>query len=232
VKNQLYKQAVDDESTSLPLRSESGGESRISEIFYRKSKQDLTVLRYMARHVRMMLQVPGQTESAASLPWIYYLEERRCRTHRIAIYRPQTLLQNQDLAFVGFISGRQPSADPAVIDRLNAVDQDMLSELTHVPGLLSYSSLEVRTGRWYNLVVLQDLAIISHFHRIDTHRYAAYELSPHYYEWIRLHNGSLPGGLTGGQLLLRATKYYAFPGNGQPPLVREQLLPLRSTERS
>lgn len=221
-KHRFYEeQVLDDTRTALPLPRDEGKERQSTEIFCLKSKQDLIVLRYMARHVRMMLQVPGKVESA-SLPWIYRLEVRRRRTHRIAIYQPQSLLRHQDLAFVGFISGRQPTIDQSVIDRLNAVDQDMLSELVHVPGLLSYSSLELRTGRWYNLVLLQDLSAISHFHTIDTHRYAAYELSPLYYEWIRLHNGSLPGGLAGGQLRLRGTKYYTFPGNGQRPLVQEQ----------
>jgi hypothetical protein len=187
-----------------------------------KANQDLIVLRYMAQQLRVMLQVPGQTESVA-LPWIYSLEERQRRSHRIAIYQPQVLLQKQDLAFVGFVSGRQQRLDYSTVDCLNAVDQDMLSELVHVPGLLSYSSLELRTGSWYNLVVLQNLAVKSHFHTIGIHRYAAYELSPHYYAWIRLHSGSLGGGLACGKLLLRGTKYYTFPGNGQSPLMQERV---------
>jgi hypothetical protein len=214
-RNQLYKQIADEESNVPSLSKENGKDLR-------KDKQDLIVLRYMAQHVRMMLQVPGQM-GHAPLPWIYHLEERQRRTHRIAIYQPQSLLQNHDLAFVGFVSAKQQTTDQEMVDRLNAVDQDMLSELIHVPGLLSYSSLELRTGRWYNLVVLKDLAVISYFHTIGTHRHAAYELSPHYYEWIRLHNGSLPGGLSGGQLLLCGTKCYTFPGNGQRPLVRERV---------
>jgi len=203
--DQLYEYVTNDE--------------RITPIV-QKAGQDLIVLRYMAQQVRVMLQVPGQTESAP-LPWLYSLEERQRRSHRIVLYQPQALLQKQDLAFVGFVSGKQQTLDRRVVDRLNAVDQDMLSELVHIPGLLSYSSLELQTGNWYNLVILQSLAAKSHFHTIGTHRYAAYELSPHYYEWIRLHSGSLRGGLACGQLLLRGTKYYTFPGNGQSPLVQE-----------
>ena len=187
-----------------------------------KSKQDLVVLHYMTQQVRVTLQAPGQTEHS-SLPWNYYLNERQGRTHRILLYQPQQLLQKHDLAFVGFVSGRQLNADPEIIDRLNAADYDMLSELAHVPGLLSYSSLELRAGRWYNLVVLKSLEIKAHFHTIGAHRYAAYELSPHYYEWIRLHSGSLAGGLAGGKMALCGTKYYTFPGNGQRPLIREQV---------
>jgi hypothetical protein len=201
--NQLYQQVADD-ACIVPI--------------VHKDKQDLAVLRYMAQQVRVMLQVPGQS---ATLPWIYSLNERQRRSHRIVIYQPQSLLQKQELAFVGFVSGKQQAPDRRVVDCLNDVDQDMLSELVHVPGLLSYSSLELRTGSWYNLVILHSLAVKSHFHTIGTHRHAAYELSPHYYAWIRLHSGSLPGGLTCGKLLLRGTKYYTFPGNGQNPLVQE-----------
>jgi hypothetical protein len=190
--------------------------------FMQKANQDLIVLRYMAQQLRVLLQIPGQMESA-TLPWIYSLEELQRRSHRIVIYQPQALLQKQDLAFVGFVSGRQQRLDCGIVDRLNAVDQDMLSELVHVPGLLSYSSLELRTGNWYNLVVLQNLAIKSHLHTIGMHRYAAYELSPHYYAWIRLHSGSLHGGLACGKLLVRGTKYYTFPGNGQSPLMQERV---------
>lgn len=209
--DQLYKQATNDEHITPIVQ---------------KANQDLIVLRYMAQQVRvhtiLQAQVPGQTASA-SLPWLYSLNERQRRSHRIAIYQPQPLLQKQDLAFVGFVSERHHAADSKVVDRLNAVDQDMLSELVHVPGLLSYSSLELRTGNWYNLVILQSLAAKSHFHTIGIHRYAAYELSPHYYAWIRLHRGSLRGGLSCGKLLLRGTKYYTFPGNGQSPLMQEQV---------
>jgi hypothetical protein len=176
----------------------------------------------MAQQVRITLQAPGQIRDAA-LPWNYYLNERQRRTHRILIYQPQSLLQKHDLAFVGFVSGRRQDADPEIVDRLNSADYDMLSELAHVSGLLSYSSLELRAGRWYNLVVLKSLDIKSHFHTIGAHRYAAYELSPHYYEWIRLHSGSLSGGLAGGKMALCGTKYYTFPGNGQRPHVQEQV---------
>lgn len=204
---QLSNQITEEQKTVLPLQ---------------KSKQDLVVLQYMLQQVRVTLQAPGQTE-AASLPWSYYLNERQRRTHRILLYQPQLLLQKHDLAFVGFVSSRQQNADPEIVDRLNAADYDMLSELTHVPGLLSYSSLELRAGRWYNLVVLQSLEMKAHFHTIGAHRHAAYDLSPHYYEWIRLHSGSLPGGLAGGKMALCGTKYYTFPGNGQCPRVQEQV---------
>jgi hypothetical protein len=205
--NQPSYQSTENQKAVLPLQ---------------KSKQDLVVLKYMAQQMRVTLQAPGQMEDA-SLPWSYYLNERQRRTHRILLYQPQSLLQKHDLAFVGFVSGRQQNADPEIVDRLNATDYDMLSELTHVPGLLSYSSLELRAGRWYNLVVLKSLEIKSHFHTIGAHRHAAYELSPHYYEWIRLHSGSLPGGLAGGKMALCGTKYYTFPGNGQRPHVQEHV---------
>src|SRR5689334_13585590 len=136
---QRYKHIAGGESSITSFSKDNGTGKRSSDLFLRKNKQDLTILRYMAQQVRVMLQVPGHVDT--SLPWIYYLELRQRRTHRIAIYQPQTLLQNQDLAFVGFVSARQPTTDPKLVDKLIAADNDMLSELVHVAGLLSYSSL-------------------------------------------------------------------------------------------
>src|SRR5437868_6603484 len=116
---QRYKHISSGGESSIASFSKGNGtDKRISDLFLRKNKQDLTVLRYMAQQVRVMLQVPGHVDT--SLPWIYYLELRQRRTHRIAIYQPQTLLQNQDLAFVGFVSARQPTTDPKLVDKLIA----------------------------------------------------------------------------------------------------------------
>lgn len=195
----------------------SDDQERISIVH--KRKQDLVVLRYMVLQVRLLLQAAEQTASLL-FPQISYRTERQHRLHRICMYQPSCLLQNRDLACVGFVSGRQPTTDPVVAARLHAADQNLLTELVSVPGLLSYSSLEVRPGRWYNLVIFHDRAATSHVHTMGPHRYAAYELAPQYYAWIRLHHGSLPEGLAGGTLLLFSTKQYTFPGHGQRPLVQ------------
>lgn len=183
-----------------------------------KSKFDLVVLRYMLQKV--LLTARAQTEDVEG-PQRSSLEERRGRVHRMILLTPRDLLAESCLAFVGFVSGRRQALDQRIIDELFRVDQHMLGEIIHIPGLLSYSSLELHAGNWYNLVILRDARVKQYFDTMQTHRYAAHHLSLDYYEWIRLHNGILPGGLIQQDMVLRSTRHYHFPGMHQPPTVRE-----------
>src|SRR5258706_3597128 len=79
-----------------------------------KGKLDLVVLRYMARRVFMTLRSLDQA-TGTMRPLLYYLEERRRRIHRMAIYNPQELSLNDDLAFLGFVSGRQKPIRASVV---------------------------------------------------------------------------------------------------------------------
>lgn len=185
-----------------------------------KGKFDLVVLRSMAQKLLVTLRSLEQPVNEP-LPLRYSFKERHGRTHRMLIFTPRDLLFESPLAFVGFVSNRRKILDQRIIDELFRMDQQMLGELVHVPGLLSYSSLELREGNWYNLVVFREIAARSHLRTMETHRYAAYQLSPAYYEWIRLHNGSLPGGLVHQEMVLHGTKFYVFPERQQPPVVRE-----------
>jgi len=181
---------------------------------------DLVVLRSMAQKLLGTLRTREQPVNEP-LPIRYAFNERHGRTHRMLLFTPQEVLFESQLAFVGFVSNRRKRLDPRIIEEIFLVDQQLLDELVHVPGLLSYSSFELRAGNWYNLVVFRDSAARSHFGALEMHRYAAYQLSPVYYEWIRLHNGSLPGGLAHQEMVLRDTKWYVFPERQQPPIIHE-----------
>lgn len=181
---------------------------------------DLVVLQSMAKKLMVTLRTSEQS-TATALPLSYSFKEQRGREHRVIIYAPCELCASNELRFVGFVSQRSLAADQQVIDEIFCADQMMLTEIAHVPGLLSYSSLELRSGHWYNLVVLRDSGVKLHIRDTETHRNAAHHLSPAYYEWIRLHNGTMPGGLTCLEMHLKSTKYYFFPGGQQPPAVRE-----------
>src|SRR5450432_1335943 len=41
------------------------------------------------------------------------------------------------------------------------------------------------------------------------------------YEWIQLHNGIMPTGLTQQELCVQSTKYYAFPEGKRHPDIEE-----------
>jgi len=75
---------------------------------------------------------------------------------------------------------------------------------------------------WYNLVLLSDAAVREHVKGSTTHAYAAYQLAPLYYEWVRLHHGILPNGLAQGDMQLLSTKYYTFHVRPYKPIILER----------
>ncbi len=83
------------------------------------------------------------------------------------------------------------------------------------------SILELHDGNWCNLVLLNDPEVKIRLKNSETHRYAAYELAPSCYEWIRLHNGIMPAGLAGDDMLLQKTRYYLYQEVERRPTIRE-----------
>ncbi len=185
-----------------------------------KRKRDLNILRYMAKRVQVTFHLSNRQISAPQ-PLLYYAKEQRGRTHRIAIYNSQDLLRVTSLPFVGFVSGQRKPAIASIVDEIHAVDARLVVELANIPSILSYSSLELHNGNWYNLVLLSDAYAKMHIQKNRTHAYAAYQLSPSYYEWIRIHNGIISGGLASNKMALQQTKYYTFQGSQQKPAIRE-----------
>jgi hypothetical protein len=186
----------------------------------KKAKLDLVILRYMAQRVSVTLRSLAQ-ETTTARPVLYYLDERRRRTHRMAIYNPEELLLHNGLAFVGFVSGKLKPLRPSVAADLRIMDRKLVAELVNTPGLLSYSSLELHDGNWCNLVLLNDAEVKIRLKNAATHQYAAYELAPGCYEWIRLHNGYMPAGLAGNEMVMQKTRYYTYAGEERRPTIRE-----------
>lgn len=188
--------------------------------YVRKAKLDLVVLRYMAQRVSVTLRSLAQ-ETTTARPVLYYLDERHRRTHRMAIYNPETLLLHNELAFVGFVSGKLKPLRPSNAAELRIMDKKLVTELANTPGLLSYSSLELHDGNWCNLVLLNDSEVKIRIKNAATHQYAAYEVAPSCYEWIRLHHGNMPVGLAGNDMFLQKTRYYTYQGAERRPTIRE-----------
>jgi hypothetical protein len=185
-----------------------------------ENEQDLVLLRYMAQKIYITLYLLDEPADP-SQPLLYYLEEGHKYTHRIAIYRPQELLLNNKIDFVGFISRKLQSEDSRVIEEIRTVDKKLIVELINIPGLLSYSLLELRDGGWCNLVLFSGPEMKMHLKKSETHAYAAYQLSPRYYDWVRLHHGIMPSGLARDEMLLQTTKHYQFYGPHEKPTMRE-----------
>ena len=185
-----------------------------------KGTSDLFVLKYMRQRVRLTLQ---QLEPCATLqrPILYNFQEHHGRIHRIALYNCQQLLQRPTLAFVGFISRKQKQLDASIIGEIHSVDAQLVAEMVNNPGILGYSSLELRSGIWCNLVLMENSETKQQVLQTATHAHAAYRLAPRYYEWIRLHIGVMPNGLFHDEMKAFSTRYYTFQVAQQKPIVRE-----------
>ncbi len=187
-------------------------------LYLKKGKLDLVILKLMAQRLYLTLHQLDQPANTLQ-PLLYTLEERHKRVHRIALYRPGELLAPRPLLFVGFISGRRRPPDQSVLNEIHKIDQKLVVELMNISDILSYSSLELRTGRWYNLVIFTNETTKDELKKNSTHTYAAYHLAPQHYEWIRLHNGVMPGGLAQQDMRLKSTKYYVFPDTQRRPIM-------------
>ena len=172
--------------------------------------------------MHLTLQQLDQNErSTLQQPLLYQLQERHGRKHRIVIDRHQELFQKLPFAFVGFISKRKRSLLPSIVEEIQQTDQKLIAELIKAPGILSYSSLELPFGDWCTLVVLADVSAKRQIKGTETHVYAAYHLAHAYYEWIRLHTGTMPEGLDHEEMRLLKTKYYTFHAGQERPSIRE-----------
>ena len=186
-----------------------------------KGTSDLLVLKYMRQRVRLTLH---QLEPcvAAQRPIVYNFQERHGRIHRVALYNCQELAHRPSLTFVGFISRKQSELDATILDEIHKVDGQLVAEMVNNAGVLGYSSLELRTGIWCNLVLMEDIEAKQQVLRTETHAHAAYQLSPRYYEWIRLHTGIMPHGLFSDEMKALHTRYYTFQTAQQKPVIRER----------
>jgi hypothetical protein len=130
----------------------------------------------------------------------------KCRT---VLYRPDVLQTHTEFGFVGFCAIRKQPTPEALFAEMTRLDGELLDALLDYPDVLSYSSYLLPDGDYINLVMLTGLDAIARWRSSPTHRYAAEVLSPNYYHHIRIHNGTIEGGLNGALTLL-STKYYDY----------------------
>jgi hypothetical protein len=114
------------------------------------------------------------------------------RHFRIYYIRPDRLFEGDRLAVVGFFGSRRPGAD---IQPLLRADKLFEAEFDKHPDLLSLSTVRVANGNFGNLVVFANREAISIWNNTPVHRKLVAEISPPYYQSIRLNNGWLPRGL-------------------------------------
>lgn len=128
---------------------------------------------------------------------------------RQIINRPVELSLGHPLTVVGFFGQKLDRMD--LVQERNSLDQALISDFPNHPYLLSYSSLELPSGDFGNLVIFSRQEGKDHWSACPTHIRAVSELAPEYYASVRLYNGVLPRGLQANHALrLTCVKYYDY----------------------
>ena len=177
----------------------------------RHTANDLSALRYMIDQLCLLLEETDRY-MLQSPPVTLYQAEENGRQHRFVISRPQQLqIPNRPLTAVGFFGQKRQHIKTSLMPLIEAMDKTLRDEFAFHPDLYSYSTLELANGDCCNLVLFAHDEAISHWGYSPAHAKAAFEISPAYYDSIRLYNGSLPLGLMVSNLLhLSRIKYYDY----------------------
>jgi hypothetical protein len=169
-----------------------------------QSEADVEKLSYVLRRLNYIL-----TSAVEAAEFISAELQEGNLLHRVKIFNPNRLRLQQELNFVGFWGKRRADVSHEVSAAVERIDGQLVASLWQHPAILSYSSLQLSESTWINLVLLREASGKAHFHNSPLHQHVSQQLSPRYHDTVRLHNGTLSGGLK-GRLQLESTKYYDF----------------------
>ncbi len=174
------------------------------------SGQDATIAKRILRKVQKhVLECAALDMRPNSVSFI----SRDRREIRIIIYNLDELIRRDDIFTVIFFGHRrdQPLVDS---NELFATDWQIAMNLMGTSGILCYASQQLPDGNWFNVVLFPDEQGKHDVKKDPKHHYAAHVLAPKRFDWVRLHNGTLPKGLAeASQFKLTTTKYYYFDSN-------------------
>jgi hypothetical protein len=184
---------------------------------------DLDLLAYMLQDLRSLLRShdAGTASVVAHEPMMWAVHGLRRRT---VVCEPDQIRSADRVCIVGFFAERRESIDYSALDEL---ELDLLLEFRQYPGILSYSSIELANDFWANLVV-HSVPDDTEAWRTSAAHMKAVQFSPELYSSIRIHNGHLPGGVTGNQsIAIDCTKYWDYDADPLWRAVRNFDPPLR-----
>ncbi len=140
------------------------------------------------------------------------------RHFRIYYIRPELLFSQKNLTAVGFFGHMRPDAR---IQPLIQADKKFEKEFHRHHGLLSLSTVRLPSGDFGNLVLFTDPESKDNWNNMPLHRDTVAQISPPYYENIRLNNAVLPNGLDGPvDMYLVKVRYLDYSGGGSWQAVR------------
>jgi hypothetical protein len=175
------------------------------------SHADLRLMQRILAYVSRWLDLPHDWP-APPQPLVFRHTDDSGLHIRIVVCDRERLAGLAPLHLVGFFGHRRPDRDTSVLD---ALDEDLIHEFPHHPGLLGYNTFQQGDGNYVNVVIMADPGTADHWRTSAKHAYAARDLAPDYYATVRLHNALLPRGLTDlDAATLLNTKYYDFLNGG------------------
>jgi hypothetical protein len=178
-------------------------------------EKDREVLMHMARQVDMVLE--NNLDSLGERETIF-IDEPHKRYHRFFVPRPIVLSQAKKVCLVGFFSHKKASATP---NHFGDLDDRLIEQIPTFREILSYSTMALPNGDFGNLVLLSDEEVKLKWMHGEIHNRAV-ELSPAYYQYVRINNGLLPEGVVQPDaLIITRVKYYDFEQDPPWKAVRE-----------
>ena len=131
-------------------------------------------------------------------------------THRLLICDETRLRDHPELCVVGFFGERRTELDMTPLEEANTA---IVGEFAKYPGILSYSSVELPSGYWANLVLHDDPVDRDYWRKSELHAKAVEALSPAHYKNVRIHNARLTGPIMERpRFTIRKTKYFDYSG--------------------
>jgi quinol monooxygenase YgiN len=170
-------------------------------------ERDLQILTYMLEDMRgLMGELYEGTLSIRPFEPVYWRVHGLGR--RMVLCDPMRLGERRDICVVGFFGERHFGPDTAALEKADAA---VVLEFRDYPGILSYSSMQLPDDNWANLVLHTVPEDREAWRGGETHKRVVAELAPIHYRTVRIHNGTLRGGLTGGKAItIERTKYWDY----------------------
>jgi len=182
------------------------------------TQTDLAILRYLVAHLGLTLD-SERLHHAPPLELYFPTAERWW--HRLMVMQPERVVLMRPLVIVGFFGQRRSNNNEDHEELAHTLDKALMGELAAYDDLLAYSTLALPTGNYSNLVVFAREEGIRHWGRSHLHAQAVRELTPNYYQSVRIYNGVLPDGLQHADgLQLTLVKYYDYQETPQWRAVR------------
>ncbi|MEM7029251.1 MAG: hypothetical protein AAF629_06775 [Chloroflexota bacterium] len=165
---------------------------------------DMYVLRYIIDQLCLTVQ------QYSAPPTVIHQTEPDGRPLRLVILQPDFLNHLQDLAVVGFFGHKQAGVS---FDRLDHMDEQLIDELPHHTGLLSYCTLRLHGDSSANLVLFAHSDAKATWGTSDIHSQAVH-LAPYHYASVRIYNGQLSEGVhNSGTLRVTTARYFDYQSN-------------------